>query len=641
VSPETSDESLDAFITLGDSLTGIYHPESVVQRFIQAFEQLLSPDQFLVVLTDPLGLGSPLLVESRAWPNAGLQHPAVQLVQRQGSMIVPPLADIIRESWPGAPPSWMGASLKAAHHELGVVVLGSLTPNRFQEKDLKTLRAILVQAAIALINAHLLRLLESGKREWEQTVDAIPDAFCIVGSRGNVRRANKAFASLVQVPVSALVDQPWHKLVPQEWNEPIARALATPGSNSSKELKLGERLFAASAHPMGTDGENAVLVLADQTDKRALQDQVVQSAKMSAIGQLIAGIAHDLNNPLASVVGFAEYLVDAVHDVPARLLEPLRAIHQEAERASKIVRNLLAFARKQEGDRHPLAIGYVLEATVLLLKNQLMAYRVDVDLNVADNLPPIEGNANQLQQVFVNVITNAAQAIHGSRTGGRIAVAAEKWLDGVAVTVQDDGPGIADTMAERIFEPFFTTKPEGEGTGLGLTICHGIVTEHGGKITLVDQGAGSAGATFRIELPGGLIRAIADERATTHATGLHILVVDDEPHILHYMRAALEDWGHHVSVAVDGRQALEIAPLGGFDVIITDLRMPRLGGRDFFEALARDHPDLAKHVVFCTGDTVAGDALRFLESVRQPHLKKPFTLSELRSILPKAAQGST
>jgi len=634
VSPETSDENLDALTALGANLAGIYHPESVVRRFVQTIKRLLSPDQILVVLTDPLGQKSQLLVESLGWPNGGLEHPAVQLVRQRGSLVSSqPTVD----TWPDAPPSWMGATLMAAQHELGVVVVASQAPHRFSERDLKTLRGILVQAAIALINAHLLRLLESGKREWEQTVDAIPDAFCIVGSRGNVRRANKAFATLVQVPVSALVDQPWHTLVPPEWTEAIARALATPGSNSAKELKLGERLFAASAHPMGTDGENSVLVLADQTDKRALQDQVVQSAKMSAIGQLIAGIAHDLNNPLASVVGFAEYLVDAVHDVPPRLLEPLRAIHQEAERASKIVRNLLAFARKQEGDRHPLSIGYVLEATLLLLKNQLMAYRVEVDLTIAENLPLIEGNANQLQQVFVNVVTNAAQAIYGTGSAGRIAISAEKWLDGVAVTVQDDGPGIADNMAERIFEPFFTTKPEGEGTGLGLSICHGIVTEHGGKITLLDLGVERSGAVFRIELPGGSVRAATGERATTHLTGLHILVVDDEPHILHYMRAALEDWGHHVTVASDGRQALDLAPTGGFDVIITDLRMPRLGGRDFYEALAKDHPDLAKHVVFCTGDTVAGDALRFLESVHQPHLKKPFTLGELRSILPKAA----
>jgi CheY-like chemotaxis protein/anti-sigma regulatory factor (Ser/Thr protein kinase) len=353
---------------------------------------------------------------------------------------------------------------------------------------------------------------------------------------------------------------------------------------------------------------------------------------MSAIGQLIAGVAHDLNNPLASVVGFSDFLSQA-RDIPPALAEPLRVIRQEAERAATIVRNLLSFARRQAEQRRTQPVAPLLEATLVLLRNELMAHKVEAELIVEPRLPEVHINANQIQQVFVNLINNAVQAIAAAHRSGRVTVTARPWLDGVAVGVSDDGPGMAEDMATRVFEPFFTTKPEGEGTGLGLSICQGIVKEHGGRITL--ETAPGRGATFTVELPGGARAATrpAPPPPLGAPPPLRILVVDDEAPILHYMRATLESWGHTVEVASDGSEALERAAAESFDAIICDLRMPRLGGRDMYLGLAAQHPAVAERIIFATGDTVRGDTLRFLESLGRPYLHQPFTLAELRTVL--------
>jgi two-component system NtrC family sensor kinase len=358
---------------------------------------------------------------------------------------------------------------------------------------------------------------------------------------------------------------------------------------------------------------------------------------MSAIGQLIAGVAHDLNNPLASVVGFADYLTEVPH-VPPALREPLTVIQEEAERASNIVKNLLSFARKHENQRRPTALSPLLDATFLLLRNQLMAHRVEARIDVEPDLPMPDIEPNHIQQVFVNLINNASQAIASTGRPGTIIVRARRWLDGVAIDFMDDGPGMSETLAAQVFEPFFTTKGEGEGTGLGLSISQGIVREHGGRIMLsTEEGRGS---TFTVQLPLAT-RPVppppdAGSRAPTRR--LRVLVVDDEPHILHYMRATLEAWGHIPVVATDGIEALEIAGREAFDLIISDLRMPRLGGREFYEELARRSALMASRLVFSTGDTVRGDTLAFLETLKRPYLHKPFSLAELRRLLGEIAK---
>jgi CheY-like chemotaxis protein/anti-sigma regulatory factor (Ser/Thr protein kinase) len=259
---------------------------------------------------------------------------------------------------------------------------------------------------------------------------------------------------------------------------------------------------------------------------------------------------------------------------------------------------------------------------------------------VEADLPMPDVDPNQIQQVFVNLINNAAQAIASTGRPGTVTVRARRWLDGVAIEVIDDGPGMSEDLAAQVFEPFFTTKAEGEGTGLGLSISQGIVKEHGGRIMLSsEEGKGS---TFTVQLPLSTRSPVpaADSLSRALTKRLRVLVVDDEPHILHYMRATLEAWGHVPVVAGDGEEALARAIREPFDLIISDLRMPRFGGREFYEELARQNPVMAGRLVFSTGDTVRGDTLAFLETLDRPYLHKPFSLAELRALLADVVRDS-
>ncbi len=638
---------LERLIALSQELAGAFRPATIVEIVARTLSEQLAPGRLSVMLLDIDTNG--LTVSHHNGPRpATTDEPLLQLALRRGPLVFPDnvvaRAAELQVSLAGpVPASWLGAPIVAVSRTIGAVAMEGDRKNALDAGALLFTRAVLAQAGIALENARLVELLSSGKREWEQTVDAFNQAICYIDPQGAVRRANRVFAELIKLPVTALPGRPWLTLLPPSWVDPVARLLTLEGAPASVEIRAGERTLMVTAIPTGEPG-GAVLLFEDQSEKRRLQDQLLQSEKMSAIGQLIAGVAHDLNNPLASVVGFSDLLGEAA-DVPPRLAEPLAVIRQEAERASAIVRNLLSFARRQEGERQLQSIRPILESTHQLLKNQLLAARIELTLAFEPGLPEVEVHANQIKQVFVNIINNAAQAIASTRAqegGGKIQIVTKCEPDGLSVNISDNGPGIPDAVAQRVFEPFFSTKSEGEGTGLGLSICLGIVKEHGGTMTVEPGGAGSGrGATFTVELPTGVrtevrpLAAGAETQAVPPARleRLRVLVVDDEPHILHYMQATLESWGHEVVLARDGSQALKRALMQPFDLIICDLRMPRLGGREMFHTLARMHPTVADRIIFATGDTVRGDTLQFLEELGRPFLQKPFKLDALRRVL--------
>ena len=631
-----SSHALKALTALGQHLAGTHEPTSVVELFARSLRTMLRPDGLLIVLTD-VDTHESRVAYDHQYAHPRPDDPLVHLISTEGPRVLPHVTrralEALGVSVDYPVRSWVGAPIMAMDRTIGAVSAVADAPGRFTEGHVDLLCAANAQLGMALENARLVKLLAGGKGEWEQTVDAIGQAFCVVDAAGTIRRANRAFSVIAHIPVTAVAGRRWLSVLPEDWADPVSRALASAGNHSQYELKSGSRVFTVSALALGQPRGTAVLVFEDQTDKRRLQDQLVQSEKMSAIGQLIAGVAHDLNNPLASVVGFADYLVEE-GDPPESMRHALEAIRHEAERAAAIVRSLLNFARKQEGKRRAQPIAPILEATLTLLRNQLMASKIEAELLVDPDLADVDVDANQIQQVFVNLVHNAAQTMKTSGVGERVVIQTSEWLEGVAVTVADDGPGVPQAIASRIFEPFFTTRPEGEGTGLGLSICQGIVREHGGRITYAPGPEG--GAVFRVELPAGGPAHVTQETAIPDMGELTVLVVDDEPHILHYMRATLEAWGHRVEVASDGAQGLALATSQPFDVVITDLRMPDPGGRELFEELRRDHPEVAERVVFATGDTVGGDTLAFLEGSGRPYLRKPFTLAELRRVLGKA-----
>lgn len=533
---------------------------------------------------------------------------------------------------------WWVVPIETGSYQLGSIALrGAQGP--FAPLAESYLAALAAQTAVALESARLIDVYDDGRRSWQEVVDALSLALCIVDASGRIRRANRAFSELMNVPPAVMVGRPWEAFAQPEWRNEVAQLLER-ADGVATEMRIGMRSFQVSAFRVASgDGSGTVLLFEDETEARSLQEQLLQSAKLSAMGHLVAGVAHDLNNPLASVVGFADFLAELT-DVPPNLREPLAVIREEAERASTIVRNLLSFARKTDNQRTATDLADLLESTMMLLRNTLMASRVEAQLEIEPDLPRLVVESSKVQQVFVNLVTNAAQAIAGTGRPGTVTLRARRFLDGVAIDVIDDGPGIEPEVASRIFDPFFTTKAEQRGTGLGLPICQGIVREHGGRIT-VESVAGS-GATFTVVLPQGQPQP---EPPTPDAVRpvtrrLRVLVVDDEPHILHYMRSTLEAWGHEVEVATDGEEALTLALTERHDLILTDLRMLRLGGRELYEEIVRRAPSMAPRVFFSTGDTVRGDTLTFLESLDRPWLHKPFGLAELRALLSSAARAA-
>jgi two-component system NtrC family sensor kinase len=625
--------------TFGQEVAGTLRRASVIDLLVRHVRESLSPGEIAVALFQQAETIDFVL----NWPpGRSNPRPLLELASRRGPLLIQDgLEGLLREAGLALPTltagSWLIAPFVAKGRVTGAIAVRG-EAGRYSPADLVLLEGLVSQASIALESARLVDLHDDGRRTWQEVVDAISPALCIVDRAGAIRRANRAFADLVNAPPASLIGRPWQAFVPPEWSLDLQRALDQQGAGREVELRTGERTYAVTAVPISSKDFSAVVLLFDdQTERRRLQDQLIQSEKMSAIGQLIAGIAHDLNNPLASVVGFADFLAE-VPNVPPSIREPLTVVRDEAERASSIVRNLLGFARKQDHQRRPTALKPLLDATFVLLRNQLMAQQVEAQVEIEPDLPMPDVDPNQIQQVFVNLINNAAQAIASTGRPGTILVRARRWLDGVAIDIIDDGPGMSEALAAQVFEPFFTTKAEGEGTGLGLSISQGIVKEHGGRIMLSsEEGRGS---TFTVQLPLSTRSAApATDPGTRGPTRrLRVLVVDDEPHILHYMRATLEAWGHIPVVASDGEEGLARATGEQFDLIISDLRMPRVGGREFYEALLRDNPAMAERLVFSTGDTVRGDTLNFLETLDRPYLHKPFSLAELRTLLSEVAR---
>ncbi|HSC58814.1 MAG TPA: ATP-binding protein [Gemmatimonadales bacterium] len=628
----------DALRTVAEfarELAGVADAPTVVARLASRLQTTFAPDACAVALTrGDYEAGTPLHAEP---PPGERFRNFLTLALRRGSQH---LSAAEAEGRLGlaagdAPaPDLLIVPITTASDRLGALLVGGVGA-RWTSADLALAEALAAQAGAALAAIGRIPAAEA----WERVADALSIALCIVDGRGRVKGANRSFARLMRSTPAELPGWPWLSLVPPAWAMSL-RELFDESNDGRREaeLKASGRTLLATAFPLpgGTSGEH-VLVLDDQTERRRLQDQLVQSEKLSAIGQLIAGVAHELNNPLTSVVGFADFLAEAP-DVPAGLREPLSVIQQEATRASTLVRNLLRFARRHEPERRRQPLRPILEGTLALLRAQFVASGIEIHVTGEPGIPDVNVDAPRVQQIFLNLINNAAQSIGTTGRPGTITIRLRPWLDGAAVDVRDDGPGMTAEVAAQAFEPFFSTKPEGQGTGLGLAISQGIAKEHGGRISLTT--APGAGATFTVEFPGDG-RPVAEEPAepVVHATAgpRRILVIDDEPHILHYMRATLESWGHSVDTADDGARGLERARATEPDLIITDLRMPRMSGREFFESLAVVRPDLAARVAFSTGDTIRGDTLAFLERQGRPVLHKPFSLSELRRLISVAA----
>jgi signal transduction histidine kinase len=375
-----------------------------------------------------------------------------------------------------------------------------------------------------------------------------------------------------------------------------------------------------------------------EEQSRDLYQQLLQAEKMAALGQTMSGVAHELNNPLGAILALAERL--RLQGARTPLAAGLATLHKEAERAARIARQLLTFARKRHTTRLMVPVNEVVAETVRLREADLQRAGIRVTTSLAPDLPDVFADPHQLQQVVLNLLINAEHALVRAEQGSHVQVrTTAESTDSVRIEVRDDGPGMSAEVQGRIFDPFFTTKDVGEGTGLGLAVAQAIVAEHGGHIDV--ESSPGAGARFAIVLPaaGATVQAPRAHATPTAETadrfglGLRVLLADDEPALAGAVADTLRDAGFEVTMASDGEEALARAQAQTFDAVICDLRMPRVDGPTFYRAIAAASPPQARRVIFVTGDVTGAEAARFLDESGCPWLAKPFRLAELLRVV--------
>lgn len=365
------------------------------------------------------------------------------------------------------------------------------------------------------------------------------------------------------------------------------------------------------------------------------REALLQSEKMNALGSLLAGVSHELNNPLAIVVGEAVLLQEEAEGTDFET--SAARIQRAAERCSRIVQTFLAMARQKAPERKPVDLTGLVQGAIELADYGLRSNGVEVIRDFAPGLPPVSADADQVTQVVLNLLVNAQQALQDQPLPRcltvRIMQAANSRL---AIEVEDNGPGVPEGLVRRIFDPFFTTKPQGTGTGIGLSFSQGIAEAHGGSLTLMPS---AKGATFRLEIPV----APAPEAATDGAkeeiapSQRRALVVDDEPELAETLARMLRRQGLEAEVAVGGLAGRERLRTGQYDVVLSDLRMPDFDGPSLYGWILEERPELASRIGFVTGDTLGPAAVQFLQECGCPYLEKPFTRETVRGLLARLA----
>ena len=585
-------------LELDEVLTG------ALQRVARAFDavggsiRLRDEDTGAFVLRAVVG---PPLLE-RLLADLRVVRPSDRVIATRAAYVVEDFAELAGPEAEGKLPvrSAMSVPMIGGAELFGTLTIDSGSPGRFTPADQQLMTIIAGQVAVALTNARLHDFVRRGKREWERTFDAIGDAIAVFDSRGELLRGNRALAALMNKPVTGMRGTRCRDLKfcgHDRVSCAVSRALAGEGTQAEVTTPAGE-IFSVTTFPVsgGADGAAVVQVAKNMTEEirsarrlrqmseelslanarsmkalvqlKSTQAQLLQAEKLSAIGQLVAGVAHELNNPLTSVMGYAQLLEEELREHagevrnPRALTQDLRRIAEESERAARIVRNLLAFARRQSAERAEHDVADLFSRVLSLRSYELRLNNVGVDTDFRTGLPAVMADGSHLQQALLNLVLNAEQAMRG-RTLRRLHVGARfnEQAGAVELFIGDTGHGIDHRNLSRIFDPFFTTRDVGEGTGLGLSICYGIVRDHGGQIA-VDSKV-NVGTTFTVMLPARVEEDAQDD----------ILVAHPDQAERDFIVAALSGWGYGVVPAAGAAESLARYERGGLRAALIDCRV--------------------------------------------------------------------
>jgi two-component system NtrC family sensor kinase len=550
--------------------------------------------------------------------------------------------------------------LTLGENVIGVLVVDNQQSERiFSENDQYLLSALADYAAIAIENAGLYEQVKGSEERYRDLFANAYDLIFTLDRQLRIWSMNKVGAALSGYSEDELRGRALCDIcVADTWAQAEEHFADLLSGRDIQPFELQLRrhddetvfLEVSARLVQNTLGTGEIHCIArNLTERRRLEEQLVHAEKLSAIGQLVAGVAHELNNPLTSISGYTQLLLrdTALND---GVRDDLKHINVQAERAARIVQNLLVFAREHKPERLLINLNEVARNTLSLRAYQLRVDNIAISLDFEPDLPMTVADPFQLQQVILNLINNAHQAI--TERGGpgtiklRTSIRSYETSEGITtrpdtllLSVSDTGVGIQARDINRIFDPFYTTKPVGQGTGLGLSICYGIIQEHGGRIW-AESDVGS-GTTVLVELP--LLQEHADDKPSPPSDGVlspsepqsscRVLIVDDEEPVGNLLARLLRDLGHVPIVVTSGDDALQAIAGGAFDLVLSDVKMPGMSGFDLHHSIKQLDPELASRLIFVTGDTLSAATQARIAQSGNPYISKPFTIERLEGLV--------
>ena len=551
---------------------------------------------------------------------------------------------------------WREESLKRGYRSLmaipviiggrvyGALGVYSSRPNVFDDEEVTLLEEVAEDIAFALsaIEAETERersekALTESEEKFRDFFETSRDIVFITSRDGIIHDTNSAFEEILGYKR----EETLRKNVTFFYKEPEDRdrfrnAIDSLGSVRDFDMTLrrkdGAYLDCLITATVRRDQDGTIIgyqgTIRDVSERKQMERQLIRAEKLSSLGGILSGVAHEMNNPLTSIIGISQMIMRG--PIPEALREKLEVIHRESFRTSKIIQGLLAFAREHKPERKMISINKIIEESYRLREYEFRVDNIAMKLELSPDIPFTAADPYQLQQVFINLINNGHDAL--ANGGGNLLVIRSFYRDSaIIVEFEDDGPGIPEKDLGFIFDPFFTTKEVGKGTGLGLSIVYGLMREHGGRIEVASPPG--KGALFTIYLP--VIKEIPETAAPIKTRVIKqkskktVLVVEDEESLRLMIGEALEQDGYRVHLSEGGQQAIEAMKIKRFDGIITDLKMPGIGGKELYTFVQKYYPEVAGRVLFITGDVLSKDTQGFLKITGNIYLEKPFEIEAL------------
>ncbi len=524
----------------------------------------------------------------------------------------------------------------------------SVSPLRNQEGEIIGFRGI---SRDITERKQMEEALRQSEERYRTILEEMEDGYYEVDLAGNYTFFNDATCRAYGYSREEMMGMNYRVYTPKEGTERVYKTYnqiyrtgkPNKGFTSQAVRKDGTRVFTENSVSPLQNQEGKIIgfrgVSRDITERKRMEEEKRQlerkaqlASRLATVGEMASGIAHEINNPLTGVIGYAQLLMQQ-QDIPEEAKKDLKVINDGGQRVAGIVNKMLTFARKYKPQRDYVSINDLIANTLALRAYELETHNIKVITHLDPELPGTIADGGQLQQVFLNLIVNAEKEMSLAHDKGRLSIKTEKIDNAIRISFKDNGPGIARENMDKIFNPFFTTREVGEGTGLGLSMCHGIIAEHNGQIYAKSKSG--KGATFIVELPivtrpEQLELAEPEVEEAAEAAKARILVVDDEPTVLSLVSRVLTGEGHEVETIDNADDALEMIESKRYSLILLDIKMPGMSGIELHKRIHKIAPSLARRIVFITGDVIGARTTAFLSRTKAHHIMKPFDAEQLK-----------